>query len=157
LHFEIFGLGGHTLGTVQKYKSLHFFHLVSSIIRSHHFAKCLYQFFLILVVIITTIEQGGGLIMPNVEKMSVALTPEMAALVRKAVETGEYASNSEVIREALRDWNRKRLWREKENEEIRRLWKEGLESGSGRFTDVDAIKAEARHRLQETESNQDRS
>lgn len=95
--------------------------------------------------------------MPNVEKMSVALTPEMAALVRKAVETGEYVSSSEVIREALRDWNRKRLWREKEIEEIRRLWKEGLESGSGRFTDIDALKAEARRRLEETRNKQSRS
>lgn len=41
--------------------------------------------------------------MPNVEKMSIALTPEMAALVREAVETGEYATSSEMVREALRD------------------------------------------------------
>ncbi|MBD2488416.1 type II toxin-antitoxin system ParD family antitoxin [Aulosira sp. FACHB-615] len=47
--------------------------------------------------------------MPNVEKISVALTPEMAALVRNAVESGEYASSSEVIREALREWKQKRL------------------------------------------------
>jgi hypothetical protein len=30
-----------------------------------------------------------GLIMPNVEKMSIALTPELAAAVRAAVATGE--------------------------------------------------------------------
>jgi antitoxin ParD1/3/4 len=41
--------------------------------------------------------------MPNVEKVSIALTPEMAAVVRQAVESGEYASNSEIVREALRD------------------------------------------------------
>ncbi|MFO5475003.1 MAG: type II toxin-antitoxin system ParD family antitoxin, partial [Dolichospermum sp.] len=40
--------------------------------------------------------------MPNVEKISIALTPEMAALVRDAVKSGEYASSSEIIREALR-------------------------------------------------------
>ena len=40
--------------------------------------------------------------MPHVEKMSVALTQEMAEMVRQAVETGEYASSSEVVREALR-------------------------------------------------------
>jgi len=88
--------------------------------------------------------------MANVEKVSVALTPEMAAIVRKAVETGEYASSSEVIREALRDWNRKRLLREKEIEEIRLLWNEGLESGPGRFADIEEIKAEARRRYANT-------
>jgi len=41
--------------------------------------------------------------MANVEKLSIALTPEMAATVRQCVERGEYASSSEVIREALRD------------------------------------------------------
>ncbi|MFP4350299.1 MAG: type II toxin-antitoxin system ParD family antitoxin [Desulfococcaceae bacterium] len=92
--------------------------------------------------------------MPNIEKMSVALTPEMAALVRQAVESGEYASSSEVIRDALRDWNRKRIWREKEIDEIRRLWEEGLENGPGRFLNVDALKKEARRRLEDTGNHQ---
>ena len=95
--------------------------------------------------------------MPNVEKVSVALTPEMAALVRKAVETGEYASNSEVIREALRDWGHKRALREREIDELRRAWKAGLESGPGRFADIEAIKAEARRRFEENENNQSSS
>ena len=42
--------------------------------------------------------------MANVEKMSIALTPEMAAAGRAAVENGEYVSSSAVVREALRDW-----------------------------------------------------
>lgn len=88
--------------------------------------------------------------MANVEKVSVALTPEMAAIVRKAVESGEYASSSEVIREALRDWNRKRLFQEKEIEEIRRLWNEGIKSGPGQFADIEEIKAEARRRCANT-------
>ena len=40
--------------------------------------------------------------MPTVEKISIALPPEMVAVVRQAVETGEYASSSEVVRDALR-------------------------------------------------------
>ncbi len=31
----------------------------------------------------------------------------MAVIVKKAVEEGDYASTSEVVRAALRDWNRK--------------------------------------------------
>ena len=93
--------------------------------------------------------------MANVEKMSIALTPEMLAVVRAAVESGEYASSSEVMREALREWKRRRALESKDVEELRRLWDEGLASGPGRHPDVAAIKAEARRRLvaaQETET-----
>jgi len=84
--------------------------------------------------------------MPNVEKISVALTSEMAAFVRDAVESGEYASSSEVIREALRDWKQKRLLQLHEIDELRRLWQEGIDSTAGRYTDMEAIKQEARRR-----------
>jgi putative addiction module CopG family antidote len=60
--------------------------------------------------------------MPNVEKISVALTSEMAAFVRDVVESGEYASSSEVIREALRDWKQKRLLQLQNIDEVRCLW-----------------------------------
>jgi Arc/MetJ-type ribon-helix-helix transcriptional regulator len=43
----------------------------------------------------------------NVEKISVSITPQQADLVRAAVESGAYASGSEVIREAMRDWTAK--------------------------------------------------
>jgi antitoxin ParD1/3/4 len=65
----------------------------------------------------------------NVEKISVAVTPEMAAMMRQVVETGEYASASEVMREALRDWKQRRLERERAIEEIGRLWDTGIASG----------------------------
>lgn len=83
--------------------------------------------------------------MANVDKVSVALTADMAAVVRKAVESGEYASNSEVVREALRDWKMKRTLQQQEVEE---LWREGLSSGPGRFVGMEALKAEARRRLE---------
>lgn len=85
--------------------------------------------------------------MANVEKISVALTPEMAALVRDAVESGEYASNSEVIREALREWKQKRLLQLQNIDEVRQLWQEGIESGAGSYVDIEAIKQEERKRL----------
>lgn len=85
--------------------------------------------------------------MPNVEKISIALTPEMAAFVREAVESGEYASSSEVIREALRDWKLKRLFQLQNIDELRRFWQEGIESGAGQYADIEAIKMEARRRL----------
>lgn len=92
--------------------------------------------------------------MANVEKVSVALTPEMLAVVREAVESGEYASTSEVMREALRDWKRRRALEQNEVEELRRLWHAGLQSGPGRFANLAAIKAEARRRLVEAQNAQ---
>jgi antitoxin ParD1/3/4 len=85
--------------------------------------------------------------MPNVQKISVALTPEMLAMLKEAVESGEYTSTSEVIRDALRSWKARRAMQEREVEELRRLWDEGIKSGEGRFSSIDEIKAEARRRL----------
>jgi antitoxin ParD1/3/4 len=47
--------------------------------------------------------------MPTVlERLTVTMSPEMAAAIKHAVEEGGYASASEVVREALRDWSTKR-------------------------------------------------
>ena len=46
--------------------------------------------------------------MSAVEKITIALTPEMAGFVRKAVKDGEYASTSEAIRDAVREWKERR-------------------------------------------------
>ena len=66
--------------------------------------------------------------MTSVAKISIALPPEMIAQVRHAVDSGEYASSSEVVRDALRDWTRKRSLRQKSVEEFRALWHEAIES-----------------------------
>ncbi|MBR8835102.1 MAG: type II toxin-antitoxin system ParD family antitoxin [Stigonema ocellatum SAG 48.90 = DSM 106950] len=67
--------------------------------------------------------------MATVEKISVALPPEMVAVIREAVESGEYSSASEVIREALRGWKLKRKVEALEMDELRRLVQEGISSG----------------------------
>jgi antitoxin ParD1/3/4 len=46
--------------------------------------------------------------MSEIERLTITLPAEMVAVVRSAVETGDYASTSEVIRAALRDWKTKR-------------------------------------------------
>ncbi len=69
--------------------------------------------------------------MANVEKLSVALTPDMVAEVRAAVEAGDYGSVSEVIRDALRDWRLRRRIESLETEELRRLVQQGIDSGPG--------------------------
>ncbi len=64
--------------------------------------------------------------MAGVEKISIALPPEMVSIVRQAVEAGEYASNSEVVRDALRDWTQKRSLRQQGVEDLRQVWKQAL-------------------------------
>lgn len=65
--------------------------------------------------------------MATAEKISIALPPEMVSIVRDAVATGEYASSSEVIRDALRDWTFKRTLRQQGIAELRQLWQEALQ------------------------------
>jgi antitoxin ParD1/3/4 len=67
--------------------------------------------------------------MSNVQKVSVALTPEIIAMLKEAVDAGEYTSTSEVVREALRAWKTRRMAHEIEVRELRKLWSEGLASG----------------------------
>jgi antitoxin ParD1/3/4 len=46
--------------------------------------------------------------MSEIERMTITIPAEMAALVKSAVQAGDYASTSEVVRAALRDWKVKR-------------------------------------------------
>jgi antitoxin ParD1/3/4 len=81
----------------------------------------------------------------NVEKLSVALTPDMVAELRAAVEGGDYGSVSEVVRDALRDWRLRRKIETLETEELRRLVQEGIDSGPG--LKADAVFARLRERF----------
>jgi antitoxin ParD1/3/4 len=54
------------------------------------------------------------------EKLSISLPADMAQLVRRQVESGNYASNSEVIRDALRVWQQREEEREQRLRSIRR-------------------------------------
>ncbi len=67
--------------------------------------------------------------MGHVDKRSITLSPELATAVDEAVAAGEYASASEVIRDALRGWKEKRDLLGYTVEELRALWDEGITSG----------------------------
>lgn len=85
--------------------------------------------------------------MPTVEKICITLTPDLAALVKDAVEKGGYASSSEVVRDALRDWKIKQAIQQQQIEELGRLWDEGIKSGPGRFSSIEDLILEARRRF----------
>jgi antitoxin ParD1/3/4 len=46
--------------------------------------------------------------MQTAEKVSITMTPEMLRVIRETVDAGEYASTSEVVRDAMRMWQRDR-------------------------------------------------
>lgn len=77
--------------------------------------------------------------MSNIEKISIALTPEMAANIKAMVANGEFASSSEVIRTALREFQDKRTHKAKLLEQIGKAWDEGI---SSEFHDADDVFAE---------------
>ena len=82
------------------------------------------------------------------EKISVSLTEELLADVQSAIESGDYASTSEVVREALREWRDQRTRKEAALAELKQLIGEAEASGYVDGTiDFDAIKAEGRARL----------
>jgi antitoxin ParD1/3/4 len=57
--------------------------------------------------------------MKPAEKLSITLPAEMARMVRDKVEGGAYASNSEVIREALRTWQEREAMKARRLDEVR--------------------------------------
>ena len=85
--------------------------------------------------------------MANVEKVSVSMTPQQAELLRDAVESGAYASGSEVVREAMRDWSAKWKQRRSDIQRLRELWAEGKASGTAGPVDFDEVLEEARQEL----------
>jgi antitoxin ParD1/3/4 len=85
--------------------------------------------------------------MPGIQKVSVALTGEQVEALKAAVNSGAYATTSEVVREAIRDWQLKQELRRDEVEILRRLWDEGEASGPPIPVDFDEVRREARRLL----------
>jgi antitoxin ParD1/3/4 len=74
-----------------------------------------------------------------IERLTITLPSEMAAIVKGAVEGGEYASSSEVVREALRDWKMKRALQLQELTSLKVDIDKGLtDLAEGRVKDFDA-------------------
>lgn len=86
--------------------------------------------------------------MSNVQKLSIALTHDMAETVKSAVKSGEYGSNSEVIRDALRNWTAERKREEEEINYLRKAWDKGINSGPSKYNNIQEIIATAKASMQ---------
>ncbi|HEY6850452.1 MAG TPA: ribbon-helix-helix protein, CopG family [Terracidiphilus sp.] len=93
--------------------------------------------------------------MAAIERLTITLPAEMAGLVKRAVDEGNYASTSEVIREALRDWKVKRELQLGQLAELKADIDRGLaDVAEGRVATFDAKRIIARGRkLLEDRSN----
>lgn len=82
--------------------------------------------------------------MSKLERITVTMPAEMAAKMRAAVESGNYATTSEVVREALRDWAREQERRAAALAELRAEIAKGL---AGPFYDGEEVLAELREHV----------
>lgn len=88
--------------------------------------------------------------MPDIQKVSVALTSEQVSVLKAAVDTGEYATTSEAVREALRDWKWKRDLRNDELNHLREHWRAGKASGAAAPLNFTDTRKEAKQRLKKS-------
>lgn len=85
--------------------------------------------------------------MAEIERLTITLPSDMAALVKDAVSDGDYASSSEVVREALRDWKIKRAQQLQALVALRADIEKGLtDLDQGRVKDFDPDRIIARGR-----------
>ncbi len=65
--------------------------------------------------------------MQHAEKISITMTPEMMQVIRASVASGEYASTSEALRDAVRIWQRDRREHAERLEAIRQRVKTSMD------------------------------
>jgi antitoxin ParD1/3/4 len=78
----------------------------------------------------------------NMRTLTVSLTPHQAATMQNAIDNGGYASNSEIVRDALRLWEQREEIRRMEMARLKKAYDEGMASGEGREVDADTLLAE---------------
>lgn len=85
--------------------------------------------------------------MSSIERMTITMPADMAAIVKAAVDGGDYASTSEVVREALREWKLRRVVQVQELAALKADIDKGLaDIAAGRVHDFDMKEIIARGR-----------
>ena len=77
--------------------------------------------------------------MAEIERLTITLPSDMAAAIKAAVNGRDYASTSEVVREAVRDWKMKSTLQLQEHAALKTDIDKGLaDVAAGRVRDFDA-------------------
>ncbi len=71
--------------------------------------------------------------------LTVSLSPHQVTRLHEAVQSGQYASNSEVVRDALRLWEQREEIRTLEIARLKRAYDEGMASGESVTIERDAF------------------
>jgi antitoxin ParD1/3/4 len=96
---------------------------------------------------------GLSIVTVEANIMNVHLTPELEQIVHSKVESGNYSSASEVVREALRLMNERDQLKAIQREEFQKKISAGLESArTGRLLDGEEVFARLEAELDAIES-----
>ncbi|MEP3438519.1 MAG: type II toxin-antitoxin system ParD family antitoxin [Hoeflea sp.] len=71
--------------------------------------------------------------------LTISLSQQQISWLQQAVASGSYASNSEVMRDALRLWEQRQELRELEINRLKRAYDDGMASGEGRSIDAGSL------------------
>jgi antitoxin ParD1/3/4 len=93
--------------------------------------------------------------MTEIDKLTVAVSGQQARILRDAVDSGEYDTPSEIVREAIGIWQTQRNADQGDIRRLQRLWDEGKASGEPQPIDFEELRREARRRLSELKANAD--
>lgn len=77
----------------------------------------------------------------DLRTVTISLTPSQAERLRNAVENGEYASDSDIVHDALDLWQQRKDFRALELERLKQAYAEGKASGDGETVDPAAFLA----------------
>ena len=84
--------------------------------------------------------------MGKLENITVTLPEEMAAKMRAAIASGEYATTSEIVRDAMREWSAAQVRNLRTAQDLRALLERAAE---GPDVDGPTFMAELRERVSE--------
>lgn len=85
--------------------------------------------------------------MSSIERLTITMPADMAAVIKAAVDVGDYSSASEVVREALREWKLRRVVQLQELAALKIDIDKGLSDvAAGRVSDFDTTKIVERGR-----------
>jgi antitoxin ParD1/3/4 len=83
----------------------------------------------------------------DMRTLTVSLSRRQAGKVEEAVQSGAYASTSDVVRDALRLWEQREESRAQDVARLKRAYDDGKASGPPRAVDTESLLADFRDKL----------